>query len=37
MKKISTVQVNGNMIFKGAQAHDWYGPRRSLVVLLRFG
>ena len=34
MKKVSTVRVNGHD-FQRAQAHDWSGPRRSLVVLQR--
>ena len=37
MKKTNTVRVNGNMNFKGQKLTLGMGPRRSLVVLLRFG
>ena len=37
MKKISTVQVLGNEILKGAKANHRCGFGRSLVVLLCFG
>jgi hypothetical protein len=37
MKKISTVQIFGNEIFKGQKLTIGLRSRRSLVVPLRFG